>query len=255
MKKQNVFKTLAMAAFAAMSIGLVACSEMGSNPADPMAMINNVQTTFDLNGQPLDFSDATLEVPMAVKERPGSDKKAPMSPFDRLLAALNLTPEQKAMVERMQTAHKDCATAALEGLKTAERAILDRAKAKAEEIKAAAKAGTLSKEEARTQLRDLNKATREAIKNLPEREAARTALKACDDNFIARLGSILDEKQKAILDQFVKARDARNNGGSRGGDDDKGGGPRGGGDTTGGRGPGGGGPTGGGDTTMPGGRG
>lgn len=249
MKKQNVFKTLAMAAFAAMSLGLVACSEMGSNPADPMAMVNNVQTTFDLNGQPLDFSDVTLETPMAVKERPGSDKRAPMSPFDRLLAALNLTPEQKAMVEQMQAAHKDCAMAALEGLKTAERTILDAAKAKAEEVKAAAKAGTLSKEEARTQLRDLNKATREAIKNLPEREAARTALKACDDNFIARLGSILDEKQKAILDQFVKARDARNGGGPRGGGDTgggTGGGPTGGGDTGGGTGGDtGGGPTGG----------
>lgn len=253
MKKQNVFKTLAMAAFAAMSLGLVACSEMGSNPADPMAMVNNVQTTFDLNGQPLDFSDATLETPMAVKERPGSEKRAPLSPFDRLLAALNLTPEQKAMVERMQAAHKDCATAALEGLKTAERAILDAAKTKAEEIKAAAKAGTLSKEEARAQLRDLNKTTREAIKNLPEREAARTALKACDDAFITRLGSILDEKQKAMLDQFVKARDARNGGGPRGGGDTGGGT---GGDTGGGTG---GGPTGGGrgsgDTTMPGGRG
>ena len=230
MKKQNVFKTLAMVAFAAMSLGLVACSEMGSNPADPMAMVNNVQTTFDLNGQPLDFSDATLETPMAVKERPGSDKRAPMSPFGRLLASLNLTPEQKAMVESMQAAHRDCAMAALEGLKTAERSILDAAKAKAEEIKSAAKAGTLSKEEARAQLRDLNKATRESIKNLPEREAARTALKACDDAFIARLGAILDENQKALLDRFVADRDARSGDkGPRGGDGsgDKGPGGRG----------------------------
>ncbi len=250
MKKQNVFRTLAMVAFSVMALGLVACSELGSNPADPMAMINNVQTTFDLNGQPLDFSDATLEMPMAVKERPDSDKKGPKSPFDRLLAALNLTPDQKAMVERLQAAHKDCATAALEALKAAERAILERAKAKSEEIKGAAKAGTITRDEARTQLRDLNKATREAIKSLPEREAARTALKACDDAFLARLGSILDEKQKAILDTFIKARDARNGGGPRGGGDTTGGGPRGGGDTTGG------GPRdGGGDTVRPGGRG
>ena len=103
MKKQNVFKTLSMVAFAAMSLGLVACSEMGSNPAEPMAMVTNVQTTFDLNGQPLEFTDATLDMPMEVKERPnpGRDKKAPLSPFDRLLAALNLTPEQKAQVEQM----------------------------------------------------------------------------------------------------------------------------------------------------------
>ncbi len=253
MKKQNVFRTLAMVAFSVMALGLVACSELGSNPADPMAMVNNAQTTFDLNGQPLDFSDVTLETPMAVKERPGSDKKAPMSPFDRLLAALNLTPDQKAVVERLQSAHKDCANAALEALKTAERAILERAKAKSEEIKGAAKAGTITREEARTQLRDLNKATREAIKSLPEREAARTALKACDDAFLARLGSILDEKQKVILDNFIKSRDARNGGGPRGGGDTTGGkGPRGGGDTTGGKGPRGGG---GGDTVRPGGRG
>lgn len=249
MKKQNVFAALAMVAFSVISLGLVACSEMGSNPADPMAMFSNVQTSFDLNGQPLDFTDATLETPMAVKERPGSDKRAPMGPFDRLLASLNLTPEQKAMVERMQNAHKDCVKAALDALKAAERAILERAKAKAEEIKASVKAGTTTKEEARTQLRDLNKATREAIKSLPEREAARAAVKACDDAFITGLGSILDEKQKAILDQFVKARDSRNGGGPRGGGD-TGGGPRGGGDTTGG------GPRGGGgDTVRPGGRG
>jgi hypothetical protein len=251
MKKQNVLKTLAMVAFTVMALGLVACSEMGSNPADPMAMINNVQTTFDLNGQPLDFSDATLETPMAVKERPesGKDQKGPKSPFERLLAALNLTPDQKALVERLQAAHKDCATAALEALRAAERSILRRANARSEEIKALAKAGTITREEARTQLRDLNKATREAIKSLPEREAARTALKDCDDAFLARLGRILDEKQKAILDDFIKARDARNGGGPRGGGD-TGGGPRGGGDTTGGRGP-----TGGGDTVRPGGRG
>jgi ribosome recycling factor len=245
MKKQNVFQTLAMVAFTVMAL----------NPADPMAMINNVQTTFDLNGQPLDFSDATLETPMAVKERPesGKDQKGPKSPFERLLAALNLTPDQKALVERLQAAHKDCATAALEALKAAERSILRRANARSEEIKASAKAGTITREEARTQLRDLNKATREAIKSLPEREAARTALKDCDDAFLARLGRILDEKQKAILDNFIKARDARNSGGPRGGSDgsDSTGG-RGG---DGGRGPGGGGPTGGGDTVRPGGRG
>ncbi|MFM8770640.1 MAG: hypothetical protein ACKOE4_01255, partial [Candidatus Kapaibacterium sp.] len=98
-----------------------------------------------------------------------------------------------------------------------------------------------------TQLRDLNKATRDAIKNLPEREAARTALKACDDAFLTRLGGILDEKQKAILDQFIKARDGRKTGGDTGGD--TGGGPRGGGDTGGGTGGDtGGGPTGGGPT-------
>jgi polyhydroxyalkanoate synthesis regulator phasin len=253
MKKQNVFKTLAMVAFSVMALGLVACSELGSNPAEPMAMFANVETTFDLNGQPVDFTDATLETPMAVKERPNPGQKEPRNPFGRLIAALNLTPDQKAQVERLLAAHKDCATAALDRLKSAERAILNRAKSAQEEIKASAEAGKITREEARRKIHDLNKAAREAIKNLPEREAARAALKACDDAFLARLSSILDEKQKGILDTFVKNRDARNGGGPRGGDKggDKGG-DRGGKDSTGGRGPGG---RGTGDSTGTGGRG
>lgn len=253
MKTQNVFKTLAMVAFSAISLGLVACSELGSNPAEPMAMFNNVQTTFDLNGQPVEFTDASLEIPMEVRERPDTAKKGPRSPFDRLLASLNLTPDQKVQVERLLAAHKDCATAALEALKTAERAILDRAKAAREEIKASVEAGTITRDEARQKVRDLNKATREAIKNLPEREAARAALKECDDRFLTALRGILTEQQITILDKFIAARNGRTGGGPR--DGDKGG--RDSKDSTGGKGPGGRGPRGGGsgDSTGTGGRG
>jgi polyhydroxyalkanoate synthesis regulator phasin len=238
MKKQNVFRTLAMVALTVISLGLVACSEMGSNPAEPMAIFSNVETTFDLNGQPVEFSDATLEIPMVVRERP-SDKgsKGPRNPFERLLGALKLTDEQKAQVTDLLAAHKACATAALEALKAAERAIMEAAKASRDEIKAGVEAGTITRDEARQQLRDLNKATREALKNLPEREAARTALKNCDDTFLAALGSILTEDQKVILEKYIASRNARLGDGPRGGDDkggrgdkDPGGrGPRGGG--------------------------
>lgn len=237
MKKQNVFKTLAMVAFSVMALGLVACSELGSNPAEPMAMFANVETTFDLNGQPVDFTDATLETPMAVKERPNPGQKEPRNPFGRLIAALKLTPDQAAQVETLLAAHRDCAKAALEALKAAERTVLDAAKAAREEVKASVEAGTMTREEARQKVRDINKATREAIKNLPEREAARTALKACDDRFLTALRGILTETQITILDQFIANRDARSGGGPRGGGSDSTGGkdrggrgPRGGGD-------------------------
>ncbi|MBU3698924.1 MAG: hypothetical protein FGM33_02785 [Candidatus Kapabacteria bacterium] len=257
MKTQNVFKTLAMVAFSVMALGLVACSELGSNPAEPMAMFANVETTFDLNGQPVDFTDATLEMPMAVKERPNPGQKGPRSPFDRLLAALKLTPDQASQVETLLAAHKDCATAALEALRSAERAILDRAKAAREEAKAAVEAGTMTREEARKKMGEINKATREAIKNLPEREAARTALKACDDRFLTALRGILTETQITLLDQFIANRDARSGGGPRGGGNDSTGGKGPGGRGDGGTGDGGRGPRdgGSGDTVKPGGRG
>jgi hypothetical protein len=241
--KNNMFKAFALAAFSAAALGLTACSDFGTCPADPAAITMELPTTFELNGAPIEFTDATLDMPMAVEARPDKDKRGVRSPFDRLLAALNLTEEQKAQVAALQEAHKACATAALEALRAAERAIMEKAKADREAIKAEVAAGTKTKEEARAAIRGINAATREALKNLPERAAAREAMKACDDRFLAGLRSLLTEDQAAILEKFLADRAARGDRkpdggkGPRDGDkgDDKGDdkGPRGGGDSTG----------------------
>ena len=208
MKKNNVFKAFALAAFSAAALGLTACSDFGTCPADPSAITMELPTTFELNGTPTEFTDATLETPMAVEVRPDKDKNV-RSPFDRLLAALNLTDEQKAQVAALQEAHKACATAALEALRAAERALLAKAKAEVEAVKAEVAAGTKTKEEARAAIREINKATREALKNLPERAAAREAMKACDDAFLTGIRSILTEDQIVILEKFLADRAAR----------------------------------------------
>ena len=232
-----MFKAFALAAFSAAALGLTACSEFGTGPSDPMAITMELPTTFELNGAPVEFTDATLETPMAVEARPDKDKRV-RSPFDRLLAALNLNDEQKAQVAALQEAHKACATAALEALRAAERAVLDAAKARVEAVKAEVAAGTKTKEEARAAIREINKATREAIKNLPERAAAREAMKACDEAFLNGLRRILTPDQVVILERFLAERAARGDRktddggkGPRDGDDK---GPRGGGnDSTG----------------------
>lgn len=234
-----MFKAFALAAFSAAALGLTACSDFGTCPTDPAAITMELPTTFELNGNPTEFTDATFETPMAVEVRPDSAKRV-RSPFDRLLAALNLSDEQKAMVARLQEAHKACATSALEALRAAERSILEKAKAQREALKAEVEAGTKTKEEARAAIREINAATREALKNLPERAAAREAMKACDDAFLNGLRRILTPDQVAILEKFLADRAARGDRkpgdgkGPRGGDDDKG--PRGG-DSTGTGGP------------------
>lgn len=225
--KNNMIKAFALAAFSAAALGLTACADFGTCPTDPSAITMELPTTFELNGAPIEFVDATFDMPMAVEGRPDNDKRGIRSPFDRLLAALNLTDEQKAQVRSLQEAHKACATAALEALRAAERAVLDKAKADREALKAEVAAGTKTKEEARAAIRAINAATREALKNLPERAAAREAMKACDDAFLAGLRGLLTEDQAVILERFLADRAARGDrkpdGGKGPRDGDKGG--------------------------------
>lgn len=232
--KMNLLKGTALAAFAALALGLTACSETGVTPEDPMGLTATTETTFDMNATPTEFADVTVEQPMMV--RPDPNKGRPVrTPFGDLLRRLNLTDEQKAQVETLLASHNDCVKAALEALRAAEKAILDDARAQGEAIKAEAQAGTITREEARAKLRELNKATREALKALPGREEARAAVKACDEAFIAGLREILDETQTALLERWLASRKGPGNppppgggrGPGRGGDDSTGTGGRG----------------------------
>lgn len=231
---------LFVAAMAISSIGFTACSDNGTAPVDPAAIRVDMSTSFDLNAASTEFNDASLEQPMM--ERPDPNKGRPArTPFADLLGKLNLTPEQKTAVDALLASHNDCVKSALEALRAAEKAILDAAKAESDAIKQKVKDSTITRTEARTQLRALNQRTREALKTLPGRDQARAAMKACDDAFLAALRGILDARQVSVLDSWLARRGGGK--GPRGGDSTGGGkGPRGG-DSTGGggRGPNGGG--------------
>jgi len=227
MRKHNFFATLAVATFAVLAFGLTACSENGVAPADPMGLTQKSETTFDLNATPTEFNEPTLE--MMMSERPDPNKGAPVrTPFNDLLRALKLTPEQEVAVRRLLASHNDCVKSAFESLRAAEKSIIEAARAESEAIKQQVKDGTLTREEARVKLRELSKRTKEALRNLPGRLDARAAIKACDDAFLEGLKGILTPDQLAILQRWVNARSGKpQDGGPRGG-------PRGGGrDSTG----------------------
>lgn len=220
MKKQNVWTALAVTAFAALSFGLTACSENGVTPEDPMGM-TATSTSFDLNASPSEINDATMEVMMS--ERPDPNKGKPVrNPFMDMLRHLNLTEEQQAAIKELQAAHHDCVSAALAELRAAEKEIITAARAEAEAIKAQVKEGTLTREEARTQLRAINQRVREALKALPGREEARAAMKICDETFIAGVKEILTEEQLVKFERWLASRKGGGNpppppGGGRGG--------------------------------------
>lgn len=205
MKKQNVWVAFAVTTFTALALSLTACSDNGVTPEDPMGLVQSQTTSFDLNANPTDINDATME--MMMSERPDPNKGKPVrNPFADLLRHLNLSDDQKGAVEGLLASHRECVASALESLRAAEKEIISAARAAAEEIKQQVKDGTLTRDEARAKLRAISERTRQALKALPGREEARKAMKSCDDTFLRGLSEILTPEQTAILKRWLDSR-------------------------------------------------
>ncbi|MBS1561676.1 MAG: hypothetical protein JSS89_08740 [Bacteroidetes bacterium] len=254
MKRTTAMLSLMAGAAFALMVGMTSCSNNGATA--PVAT-DEVQALYmttipnpDMEEMPI--SDASLDMQMMPMPPQGDNRRLP---FGDLLRALKLDSAQIAAVRALLADHEACMKAAMEALRASEKAIIERARAARQEIVDQVKAGTLDRKTAGEQLRALNQATRDALKNNPLRADAITARKACDDAFFSALRGILTENQAAILADWLTKRAAGNpNGGGPGrgnpggGDTTRGGGNRGGGDTARG-----GGNPGGGDTTRGGG--
>ena len=179
-------------------LSIVGCSNTETGPTEPEAMYTTmvVESDGSISEQPI--------------ERPNPDKgkKVAPSPFVDLLRLLNLTPEQRPLVERLLIQHRECTQSCIETLKTAEREILMNARVEENKIKDAVKAGTITKEVARRELAQLKKSTQERLKALP-REKVRECLKGCDTQFLNSLKEILTSEQKIILEKWIASRQKR----------------------------------------------
>jgi hypothetical protein len=179
-------------------MAIVGCSNTETGPTEPETMY----TTMGLN------SDGSISEQPIERPNPDNGKKVAPSPFVDLLRLLNLTPEQKPLVERLLIQHKECTQSCIETLKTAEREILMNARLEEKKIKDAVKAGTITKEVARRELAQLKKSTQERLKALP-REKVRECLQGCDTQFLNSLKEILTPEQKIILEKWIASRQKR----------------------------------------------
>jgi hypothetical protein len=179
-------------------MAIVGCSNTETGPTEPDA----IYTTMVAN------PDGTVSEQVVERPKPDNGKKVTPSPFVDLLRHLNLTAEQKPLVERLLTQHKECTQSCIETLKTAEREILMNARLEEQKIKEAVKAGTITKEVARRELAQLKKSTQERLKSLP-REKVRECLQGCDTQFLNSLKEILTSEQKIKLEKWIASRQKR----------------------------------------------
>jgi hypothetical protein len=179
-------------------IGIVGCSNTEMGPTEPESM--HTMMTLDSNGS---ISEQPIERP-----KPDTGKKVVPSPFVDLIRVLNLTPEQKPLVERLLIQHRECTQSCIQTLKTIEREILMNARIEEKRIKDAVKAGTITKEVARRELAQLKQSTQEKLKALPK-DKVRECLKECDTRFLNSLKEILTPEQKIKLERWIASREKR----------------------------------------------
>ena len=196
-------KTTLLSIITILSLGLVGCSNMGTEPTDEAPLYSTYN--------PYDGTTQVGEV--GEREKKDSARKDTVNKprptiFGDLLVKLNLTPEQKPVVERLLAQHKACVEACVQGLKNAEREILINARLQEEAIKTKVKNGELTKEQGRLQLRQLREETQIKLKALPK-ERVRECVKSCDTTFVQQLAEILTSEQKRILEQWLVAREKR----------------------------------------------
>jgi hypothetical protein len=191
-------KTTLLSLIAVFSLAIIGCSNTETGPTEPEAMY----TTMGFN------SDGSISEQPIERPNPDNGKKVAPTPFVDLLRLLNLTPEQRPLVERLLIQHRECTQSCIETLKTAEREILMNARLEEQKIKDAVKAGTITKEVARRELAQLKKSTQERLKSLP-REKVRECLKGCDTQFLNSLKEILTSEQKIILEKWIASRQKR----------------------------------------------
>jgi hypothetical protein len=179
-------------------MAIVGCSNTETGPTEPETMY----TTMGLN------SDGSISEQPIERPNPDNGKKVAPSPFVDLLRLLNLTPEQRPLVERLLIQHRECTQSCIETLKTAEREILMNARLEEKKIKDAVKAGTITKEVARRELAKLKQSTQEKLKSLPK-DKVRECLQGCDTQFLNSLKEILTSEQKIILEKWIASRQKR----------------------------------------------
>ena len=193
-------KTTLLSIITVLSIGLVGCSNMATEPTEETAVF----ATYNPNEESTQGGQVEERKP----DRKDTTNKPRPTIFGDLLVKLKLTPEQKPVVERLLAQHKSCVEACVQGLKNAEREILMNARLQEESIKTKVKNGELTKEQGRLQLRHLREETQIKLKSLPK-EKVRECVKSCDTTFIQQLKEILTPEQKIILEKWVSSREKR----------------------------------------------
>lgn len=215
-------KSLKLTLLALLAVGLfgLASCEKFNNPVDDSDDVietgSYIMTSYDVTDY--EMTDASLEsdfqfIPIlddseSLLREPKKDDnpKRPKTPFDQIFRKLGLDSTQMAAMKAHFDAHRDCVRGWLEMLRESQMEILQAAREDVKAIRDAYKAGEMTKEEAVAAIREINAATREALKNNPMNELVRAGLLDCNEELMANIKSELTADQLVMFEEWLASR-------------------------------------------------
>jgi hypothetical protein len=218
--KMKVVKSM-LVAFAVVSLFAINACNKSVDPTDSATGSINpteyVLALYDVNSY--DVVDGTLNTEVSVNSivPPNTDKpcvmvnqsgfRPPMfrNPLGRILRDLKLTPDQLTQVKDFMKTHAECEFGWLKQLRDSQRAIIKDANDQRKVVIQDLKDSVITPTEARAKIKEINIATREALKNNPLNAQVQQGLKDCMDEFIANISSILNSEQLIKWNRFISS--------------------------------------------------
>jgi hypothetical protein len=108
-----------------------------------------------------------------------------------------------ASIKELAASRMECSKTAVEELRASEKEIIAARNESIAAIRAQVADGTLTREEASEQFRTVMTETREALRNNPLRETAKTALEECKEAFLDGIRGLLNAEQLATFEAFL----------------------------------------------------
>jgi len=213
--KNTVFGKIANFALAfafAATLGFVGCSndstpiasndDNSSNTEASMLVTDNITTeALFMNGITTDSPEWAATESMRDGRKGGRRPDVKRDDLRGILPCLQLTAEQKTALEPLMTAHRDCVKAALDAHKAATQPVRTRLQELGKSLRDQVKAGTITREEAATQM----KAAQEAAKAETQAadDALKAALEACKARLYEQIVGLLTPEQLTIWNNWI----------------------------------------------------
>jgi hypothetical protein len=210
--KKSQLELLSLLCVVAVAAGGCAGDDTVTTPRnDTPALDSAAFSVVDAEDAYAKVEDATLETDMVMgpvfingqflghgpyRDRPGAH-------LGWILRELEVTREQVRQMLGFVKAYWQAILPQLEGLREANREIIDAANRIRMEIRRAVEQGEITREEAEQRLKQLNMRTREAIRNNPANEPYLRAICEAKRALFRSVRSVLDDRQQAKWDRWV----------------------------------------------------
>jgi len=184
---------------------LISCGEgLNQSPIaiDTIEKLN--YTTYLLNAYSPEFVSESDDRVVEVKVIKDSTKASPKrNIFHGIIKRLALDSAQSVAVNSLLIKHEECVKSCLISVKLEEKNILNSSRTLRDSILKNLDSGVISRLEARKQMAELNKSTKEKLKSLNDIFKVKDCMESCDKEFIASFSTLLTPEQLKTFNEWL----------------------------------------------------